>query len=316
MIYTLTVNPAIDMNIATNQKLTNQVNRIDEAIYSPNGKGLNISFVLKHFGTDSGVLGFFGGFSGDYIVKETEQRDIPVKPIWVEEPTRINVFLNEQGEEFKLVNKGSFVNEEKQKDLLELLDGLEDMEYLAISGSLPPGIEESYYDEILSICEKKKVEVILDISSPKLKELLKYRPLLIKPNDEELKEVFNLTVRDEADIQDVLVMLHEKGAQNILLTMGEKGSYFYNGKDTYFTSTYKVTLVSSACAGDSALGSFLSIWLDNPSNVEEALKRSAAVGANVAESNGIGDLANVEKYVKEIKVRKVEPYEVKIKAIV
>lgn len=316
MIYTLTINPAIDMNIATDSKLTRQVNRFDEAVYSPNGKGLNISFVLKHFGIDSQVLGFFGGFSGDYIVKETEKKDIRVKPIWVDEPTRINVFLNEQGSEYKLVNKGSFVAQEKQQELLTLIDSLDDMEYLAISGSLPQGVEESFYDEILSLCTEKKVKLILDISSPKLKELLKYRPLLIKPNDEELYEIFGLTVRDESDMQDVLEMLHEKGAQNILLTMGERGSYFYNGADIYFTSAHKVTLVSSACAGDSALGAFLAIWLADKTKVVDALKQASAVGANVAESNGIGDLTKVDSYVKKIKVRKVIPYAKDCKAIV
>lgn len=305
MIYTLTLNPAIDMNVTSNEKLSTKVNRIDETVYTPNGKGLNISYVLNHFDTKSCVLGFFGGFSGNYIVDETKKLDLPVYPIWVDEPTRINVFLNECGTEYKLVNKGSFVNQEKQNDLLSLIDSLDDMTYLAISGSLPKGIDDQYYDQLLSLCMKKNVNVILDISSPKLKELLKYNPLLIKPNDEELEEIFGVTVRDENDIQDVLAMLHEKGAQNILFTLGENGSYFHNGKDTYYTSAHKVKLLSSACAGDSALGSFLSIWLKDENNLENALKRASAVGANVAESNGIGDLAKVVEYEKLITVRKL-----------
>lgn len=309
MIYTLTTNPAIDMNICTNSIERKIVNRTHDAVYSANGKGLNVSFVLKHFGVDSKVLGFFGGFSGKYIIDETIKKDIEIFPVEVQDTTRINIFLNDGEGEFKFVNSGSFVEKQKQEEMLKMIEKFDDIEYLSISGSLPPGIETSYYEEILNICEKKNIKVILDISSPKLKCLLKYKPFLIKPNDEEIADIFGIIVRDEEDIKDVLKYLHDQGAQNIFLTLGEKGSYFYNGRNIYYASAHKVKLLSSACAGDSALAGFLSIWLENISNeknIEQALKRAAATGANVAESNAIGDLKKVEEYMNKIKVRRVE----------
>ena len=309
MIYTLTTNPAIDMNICTNSIERKIVNRTHDAVYSANGKGLNVSFVLKHFGVDSKVLGFFGGFSGKYIIDETRKKDIEIFPVEVEDTTRINIFLNDGEGEFKFVNSGSFVEKQKQEEMLQMIENFEDLEYLSISGSLPPGIDTSYYEEILTICEQKNIKVILDISSPKLKYILKYKPFLIKPNDEEIADIFGIIVRDEEDIKDVLKYLHEQGAQNIFLTLGEKGSYFYNGKNIYYASAHKVKLLSSACAGDSALAGFLSIWLDDISseeNIEQALKRAAATGANVAESNAIGDLKKVEEYMNKIKIRRVE----------
>ncbi|MEG0050763.1 MAG: 1-phosphofructokinase family hexose kinase [Terrisporobacter sp.] len=309
MIYTLTTNPAIDMNICTNSIERKLVNRTHDAVYSANGKGLNVSFVLKHFGVDSKVLGFFGGFSGKYIVEETKKKDIEILPVEVEDTTRINIFLNDGEGEFKFVNSGSFVDQEAQQEMLEKIHGLEDLNYLSISGSLPPGIETSYYEDIFKICQKKSTKVILDISSPKLKCLLKYKPFLIKPNDEEIADIFGIIVRDEEDIKDVLKYLHEQGAQNILLTLGEKGSYFYNGKNIYYASAHEIKLLSSACAGDSALAAFLSLWLqdmENEKNIEHALKRASATGANVAESNALGDFKKVKEYMNEIKVRRVE----------
>ncbi|WP_455542741.1 1-phosphofructokinase family hexose kinase [Intestinibacter sp.] len=305
MIYTLTTNPAIDMNFCTNGIKRSEVNRTFDTVYSANGKGLNVSFVLKHFGIDSTVLGFFGGFSGEYIVKETKRKQVGIIPTEVDDITRINIFVNDGEGEFKFVNSGSFVNEEKQKEMLDTIKNLDDLEYLSISGSLPTGIDTSYYDQIFEICQQKKTKVILDISSPKLKDLLKYNPFLIKPNDEEIKDIFGIIIRDEEDTKDLLKYLYENGAQNILLTLGEKGSYFYNGEKIYFATTQQVELLSSACAGDSALAAFLSVWIKDPENIEMALKRSAATGANVAESNGIGDLQKVEEYVKNIKVKEV-----------
>lgn len=305
MLYTLTTNPAIDMNISSHGLYPGVVNRTFDTVYTPNGKGLNVSFVLDHFGVTSKILGFFGGFSGTYIIEESRKKGVEVLPVMVEDTTRINIFLNDGQQEFKMVNAGSLVTEEKQEEMLSLLKKLDDLEYLSISGSLPRGITPEYYEKILQVCKEKDVKVILDISSPKLKELLSYHPYLIKPNDEEVKAIFDVPVQDEKDMINVLKMLHNKGAQNILLTLGERGSYFFNGKDIYYASAQPVELLSSACAGDSALAAFMSIWLEHPDHIEEALKRSAATGANVAESNAIGDLKKVDEYMKNITVRRV-----------
>lgn len=306
MIYTLTANPAIDMNISSNGIHGKVVNRTFDAVYTPNGKGLNVSYCLKRFQIQSGVLGFFGDFSGRYIIEETKKRSIETFPVWVEDTTRINIFLNDGNQEYKFVNEGAYVPSKKQEDMYKLIEELPDLETLVISGSLPKGIENQFYDEIMEVCKRKHAAVILDISSSYLNELMYYRPYLIKPNDEEIKDVFGIIMRDEADIRDVLHYLHEKGAQNILLTLGEQGSYFYNGTSIYCAGTKKVKLVSSACAGDASLAGFLSIWLKKPYEIEAALKRSAALGANVAESNGLGLMDKVEEYAKEIVVRKVE----------
>ena len=217
-----------------------------------------------------------------------------VDPVWVDDTTRINIFLNDGEKEYKFVNEGSFVTEENQFQLLKMIKEARDMDYLSISGSLAKGINTAYYDQILEVCQQKNVDVILDISSPKLAELLKYKPLLIKPNDEELKDIFGIDLKTEKDMINALDFLHKEGAQNILLTLGDKGSYFYNGKNVYYASAQPVKLAA-----------FLSVWLDDQTKIVEALKNSAATGANVAESNAIGTLEKVEEYKKNIQVRKV-----------
>ena len=304
MIYTLTTNPAIDMNINTKTLEPSFVNRTDEVVYTPNGKGINVAFVLGHYGVEAKILGFFGGFSGKYIVEEIEKKGDKIDPIWIDEITRINVFINRNGEEYKLVNKGGFVSTDKQKELLDLIKSKNDCTHLSISGSLPSGIEDSYYYEIMEMCKEKGIKVILDISSKELKGLLKYEPLLIKPNDDEIKEIFGKEIKDEESLKEVLTYLHDLGAQNILLTMGEKGLYFSNKEKIWFCDAPKVELVSSACSGDSCLAAFLSEWLSGK-DIEHALKKASATGANVAESMGIGDLKKVQKYIESLNIKEV-----------
>lgn len=305
MIYTLTTNPAIDMNCTAASYEESKVNRTSNLNYSPNGKGVNVSLVLNHYGLESRALGFFGGFTGKYIVDELEKLDIKVGAFWIEENTRINVFIDtEDNKEFKYVNKGPFVPKETQGDLLDSLKKSVDCSYLIISGSLPQSINEEYYDDILKICNEKDINIILDISSVKLKELLKYKPLLIKPNDEEVKDIFGFDIKNEKDAVEVLKYLKNEGAKNILLTLGDKGMYFYNGEKIYYCTAPKIKMLSSACAGDSALAAFLSEWLKG-NEIEFALKKASATGANVAESSGLGTFSKVSEYVKELNVREV-----------
>ena len=306
MIYTLTTNPAIDMNINTKTLKPSYVNRTDEVVYTPNGKGINVSFVLRHYGIESKILGFFGGFSGHYIVDEIRKRNYVIEPVWIDdEITRINIFINSGGEEYKLVNKGGNVNSEKQHELLELIKSKDDCTHLSISGSLPAGIDESYYHKILKICKEKGIEIILDISSKELKELLKYEPLLIKPNDDEIKEVFGMEITDENSVKEVMKHLHGLGAKNVLMTMGAKGLYFSNKEKIWFCDAPKITLLSSACSGDSCLAAFLSEWLMGK-DIEYALKKASATGANVAESMAIGDLKKVDKYIESLNIKEVK----------
>lgn len=305
MIYTLTTNPAIDMNITSDTISTEHVNRTRDAVYTPNGKGLNVSFTLKHYGVDSTILGFFGGFSGDYIVREAD-KICPVKPIQIDGITRVNVFLTTPEGEYKFPNAGAEVNRPKQEEMLSLLRGLDDLECLVISGSLPTGIVPSYYDELIDVVREKGAEFVLDISHKHLRELVEKEPLLIKPNDEEVAAIFGVDVKSEEDIISALHTIHGAGAKNILLTLGGEGAYFFNGEHVWHANAAKVDMLSTACAGDATLASFLSVWLANRKLVEPALTRAMATGANVAMSAGLGDFALVDQLAQSIRVEVVE----------
>ncbi len=298
------MNPAIDMNIATQGIKPRLVNRTLDTVYTPNGKGINSTRVLRHFGMDSAVLGFFGGFSGRYIVETLREEGAPVYDIPVEDITRINIFLNDGQQEYKFVNDGARVSLQAQEQLLELLGSLEDFRFLTINGSLPPGIDESFYDRVLDVCGRRGVQVVLDISSKRLPQLLRYRPLLIKPNDEEVLHIWGKHLASASDVEKVMDLLHGQGARNVLLTLGDKGMLFSDGTNIWYCDAPKVKLVSSACAGDASLAAFLSEWLGS-GDVEQAMKKASATGGNVAESAGLGDMKKVPAYMKNLTVRKV-----------
>lgn len=305
MIYTLTLNPAVDMNVSSARMEAGVVNRTYDTVYTPNGKGVNVSFTLQHFGVSSVVMGPFGGFTGDYITGECRNRGLQVLPSPIAGTNRVNMFVTVGDKEYKLVNEGPVVSAQEQEALLSLLESLEDLEVLTINGSMARGFGPDYLLRIMEICNRKGAKVVPDISAPVLKDVLTQGPFLIKPNDEELMDIFGLPTTTDEEILTALKILHEKGAKHILLTMGAKGSYFYDGESCYYCEAFPVTLVSSACCGDGFLGAFLSEWLKDRENVVDALKLAAATGANVAESAALGDFANVERYREQIKVKRL-----------
>ena len=93
------MNPAVDMNITSQGIYPKVVNRTWDSFYSHNGKGINLTRVARHFGVESAAIGFFGGFSGRYIVDSLREEGVPVHDIPVEETTRINIFLNDGSSE-------------------------------------------------------------------------------------------------------------------------------------------------------------------------------------------------------------------------
>lgn len=309
MIYTLTPNPAIDYNISCDHLEPNTVTRTRDAVYTPNGKGLNVSFTLDHYGVPTTILGFFAGFSGRFIVEGARERGVDVLPVWTEGITRVNVFLNAGvGTEYNMVNAGAAITPRDEQTMFELVEGLDNLDCLAISGSLPPNASEGFLRGVIERVRARGGEFVLDISSHQLAELLELKPLLIKPNDDELRDIFGIDVHggDDASVAAAMDDLHARGVQNVLLTLGGDGAYFSNGEHLWFAkSTFKVKVRSTVCAGDSSLAAFLSIWFAERDRVEDALRRSMATGANVVECAGLGDFAHVAEYEKGVEVRLV-----------
>ena len=305
MIYTLTPNPAVDVVVSCDELTPNRVTRTRDAAYSPNGKGLNVSFVLEHYGVPSTILGFFGGFTGTWIAEEAA-RTCPVKPVWIDGITRVNMFVNAGEDEYTMPNAGAPVERPQQQEMLDLIAGLEDLDTLVVSGSLSPLMEPHYYEELTDICHKKGAEIVLDMSHKSLAELVKKEPLLIKPNDEEIEAIFGVDTKSDSDIVSALHHIHELGAKNILCTLGGRGAFFLDDRHIYRASAAKIKILSTACAGDATLAAFLSIWHDDRDAVVPALTRAMATGADVASSAGLGDLARVDELANQIEVKVVE----------
>ncbi|MGL9729798.1 1-phosphofructokinase [Enterococcus sp. DIV0756] len=302
-IYTCTLNLAIDLFIETDTMEPFTVNRTKDDDIQANGKGVNVSLILKMLGVDTTALGFRAGFTGNYIEDYLQEKEISTDFIEVPGMTRINVFtqVNQTKEEYKLVNQGPEIPPEKVEAFLNQIRSLQSEDYLCISGSLPRGMEPNILVDISQICQERGVHLIIDSSYKEVMDCLPYGPFLLKPNEEELASWFDERINSEEAYLFYGQQLLEAGAQNVLLSLGNGGAIFFSRDRIIRGNSPKGKVVNTACAGDTLLGTFLAGYLTKQP-LEETLRKSLAAGSSTAFRKGLTDFSDVNELSKQIEI--------------
>ncbi|WP_144560142.1 1-phosphofructokinase [Shouchella miscanthi] len=305
MIYTCTMNAAIDLYVELDTLKPGRVNRTVDEDYQPNGKGVNVSIILKKYKIDSVAMGFVAGFTGRFIEQSLHEMDVKTDFVQVDGITRVNVFMNAD-KEYKLVNQGPPVTDEKQQELLDKVAQFHAGDTFIVSGSLPRNVSESILAEMAKICETNGIDFVLDTSIRSLQAILHHKPYLLKPNEEELADFFGLEheLTEEECIHYGKELLTQ-GARNILISRGEKGSIFINDDTCILATSPKGDVLNTACAGDALLGTFIGLY-KNETPLEEALMRATATGASTAFSKGLSDLQDVPQLLNQVEVTRRE----------
>lgn len=221
MIYTVTFNPALDYILELDKLEIGKIQKSKNELILPGGKGINVSTVLTNLDTDNVALGYKVGFVGAEIERRLKEMNIKTDFIELEDGnSRINVKII--GEEETAINtNGPRITEGKIKELLEKFEKLEENDILVLSGSIPSSINDDIYERICSIVQKQKVKIVVDATKNLLLQSLKYKPFLVKPNNEELGEMFNVEIHTKEDAYVYGKKLKEMGAQNVLVSMGK-----------------------------------------------------------------------------------------------
>ena len=301
MIYTCTLNPSIDYRMEAEQLSLGELNRAEATAFYPGGKGINVSRVLNNLDTKSTALGFLGGFTGKFIVDYLNDENVSHSFIIHDGPTRVNVKLKEKNRETEINGVGAEISPQAREALLEKIRKLGNEDYLVLSGSLPTSIDFSFYEEISRICYENEVALIIDISFPELKDLLQYRPLLIKPNKEELIKILGKELTTMEEILEGGRELHRLGAQNVMISLGGDGAAFVNDKETFTAIVPSGEVKSTVGSGDSMVAGFLSSYIQTSSK-EQAFRYSVAAGSATAFSHDLCKREEVEKLLPEVQI--------------
>ena len=251
-------------------------------------------------------MGFVSGFTGDYIINSLQELNLKSDFIKVKEGfTRINVKVKSE-EETEINGQGPKISEEELNQFYKVIDKLVDGDILILSGSIPSCLDERLYESIMKKVEDRDIKVIVDATKNLLLNVLKYKPFLIKPNNHELAEMFNVELNSTEDVVFYARKLKEMGAQNVLISMGKDGALLVTENDEVFASSVaKGEVVNSVGAGDSMVAGFIAGYLKSNS-YEEALRLGAASGGATAFSSDLATREFIDKLVDEIKIEKIK----------
>lgn len=305
MIYTLTLNPALDYVVRVTDYKEGTVNRAEETEFLPGGKGINVSIMLKHLGVNSTPLGFAAGFTGKELERYLlDEGCVPEFVFLAEGHTRINVKLK-AGNETEINALGPVVTERELSALKAQIAGLEPGDFLVLAGSIPKGLPENIYQELMaSLCEKK-VQIVVDAEGDALRKTLPHHPFLIKPNHHELGALFGVEISSKADAVMYGKKLQEQGARNVLVSMAGDGAVLVaeNGQ-VFVADAPKGTVVNSTGAGDSTVAGFLAGYLEK-GDYKNAFLKGICAGSSTAFSQGLGTGAEVEALIKAASVKEI-----------
>lgn len=216
--------------------------------------------------------------------------------------SRINVKIKES-EETEINGQGPNIDDEDIDILYKKLDKLNQDDILILAGSIPSTLDEKLYENIMARLEKKNIKVVVDATKNLLLNVLKYKPFLIKPNNDELEEIFGVKLNSIEEIVKYAKRLKEMGAINVLVSMGKDGALLITEEEEVLISDVpKGKVKNSVGAGDSMVAGFISGYL-NAGKYDYALKLGAASGSATAFSYDLAKREYIDKLVNEISVK-------------
>ena len=300
MVYTVTFNPSLDYIVSVEGFQLGKTNRTAKEQMLPGGKGINVSTVLKNLGIPNIALGFSAGFTGEEIKRRVEEMGLASDFINLQNGySRINVKMKDfDGTEIN--GQGPDISPAETEKLLEKLDGLKEGDVLVLAGSIPRTMPDSIYSDILRRLDGKGILTVVDATGELLLHVLEYSPFLIKPNNHELGEIFQVKLETREDVVPYARKLQEKGARNVLVSMAGQGAVLLDEMgQVHMLPAPKGKLVNAVGAGDSMVDGFLAGWLTKK-DYEYAFRMGISAGSASAFSENLATKKEIEEVYRQV----------------
>lgn len=298
MIYTITFNPSLDYIVSMENFEIGKTNRTTKELMLPGGKGLNVSTVLYNLGIENTALGFCAGFVGEELKRLAKEKGYHCDFIDVKNGvSRINVKLKDfDGTEIN--GMGPVIDEEALELMWGKLEKLEEGDTLVLAGSIPTDMPKDIYSKILKKFSGKGICFVVDATKELLLNVLLYRPFLIKPNNYELGEIFNVTLNTKEEVVSYAIKLQEMGARNVLVSMAGEGAVLVDESGmVHKLDTPKGQLVNAVGAGDSMVAGFLAGW-EEKQDYTHAFRMAVAAGSASAFSEFFATKGEIEDLLR------------------
>lgn len=299
MIYTVTLSPSIDYVVRLSSMRFNVTNRTDSEEFYFGGKGINVSQVLSELDLPSTALGFIAGFTGDAIAQGIGSDKVKTDFIRLRDGfSRINIKIKSGGET-EINGQGPDIPADALEALMKKLDAIENGDVLVLAGSIPKTLPDDVYERMLDRVAQKDIMIVVDATKQLLVNSLKNHPFVIKPNRQELSEIFHAEVENEQDVEKYARKLQEMGARNVIVSLGRKGAMLVDENGgVHREGTLKRPVLNTVGAGDSMVAGFIAGYLKTK-DYAYALKLGSACGNATSFLPGLATREKIDELLKE-----------------
>lgn len=273
MIAAVVLNPSIDRYLEMSNLHLGRMNRGDQVLDVAGGKGVNVSRRVQALGGKTRIYAFTGGLIGAYWKKLLQKTKISHQTFSVDGQTRINYILNHKGGGQTQINlPGPRLT---KKDLEPLRAAIRrrsrDITYLVLSGALPPGISSGSYAEIIDEFQARGVRCVLDAEGEALALGLQASPFMIKPNKDELEDLFKSRFRSKRQYLEAAKYLMSKNRiSEVVISLGSEGALFASKDLSFYAEAPMIKVQNTVGAGDALVAGYVFGFLNHRSRLESA----------------------------------------------
>lgn len=306
MIVTLTLNPCTDRTVTVDAFHYGETNRAQKVQTDICGKGINVSAVLKNLEQETMCFGFCPKEDKEKLTGFLNSLSIPCEFVETEGGLRVNIkiFDASEGVLTEVNEKGTPVSEAAVSLLLEKAEEVfEKASVLVLSGSVPPGVPSDIYRKLSEKAAERGIRVILDASGELLKEGIKGKPYLIKPNMEELEELFGRKFEEEQEILKAAESLIKSGVSYVCVSMGKRGAFLVGKEGAFFSPALPVSVKGIQGAGDSLVaGICMAIRQEGDMETMLRFAVAAAGGSLLREGTKLCRKKDFEELLQKVKI--------------
>lgn len=310
MIISVTMNPSVDISYPLENFKLDTVNRVTNTTKTAGGKGLNVARVLQQTGASVLASGMIGGHLGEFIQSELENKKIQHDFFTINGQTRNCIAILHEGKQTEILEQGPVISEDEAEGFLAYFaDLIEGADILSFSGSLPAGLSDDYYEKMVTLCNEQGKLVVLDSSGTVLQKVLasKAKPLLIKPNIEELAALLGKSIENNLEsLKQVLSSSLFNGIEWIVVSMGADGAFAKHFDTFYQVTIPQIDVINPVGSGDATVAG-LTQALEMKQNDEDVLKHGNVLGMLNAQEKRTGhvNMQNYQALVDQIQVKEV-----------
>ena len=309
MIVTLTINPAIDRIVSIGRLAFEDRAYINSSRESAGGRGINVSSVIHSFGGETLAVLISGGDSGKRLQGLLGKCGYRIAVVPVQNEIRTNLTITDKhGLTVNLNETGPQLGKAEVARVERVVrDTLDHASWLAICGSIPPGVPPAFYGKLISMARHKKVKTLLHADGDALREGIAARPTVVSPNQQEAGRLLGQTLLTRTHYLEAAERIRQLGAESVVLTLGSRGAVGAFGDGLMEALAPRVDAVCPIGAGDALMAAYA--WArERRTSVADALRWGVAAGTASARLPGMSfaSLAQAREIYRQVEVRRAE----------